>query len=149
MPKTSLSNCKILFSEERKKRKEEIDKLNLKTVETTRHRCSDSWPCPEGKRFSTCLPLLYVHVMFAYVCICEEAGALGERGVFFFHPEGPHAGVGRGGALGRHSVGRAVSAEPSALVTALGAGGHWVQHSSRSLSVYTTAAGPGGGGSAA
>lgn len=88
-----------------------------------------------------------------HVCICvhirEQYVVLGERGVFFFHPEGPHAGEGRGGALGRHSMGRAVSAELSALVTALGAGGHRVQHSSRSLSVYMTAAGPGGGGSSA
>lgn len=83
----------------------------------TKACCSDSWVVV--KKGSTgvfvCLSLCMCVFMFAYVHVCEEAMVLGKRGVFFFHPVGPQAGVGRGGALGRRSMGRVVSAELSAL----------------------------------
>lgn len=54
-------------------------------------------------------------LVFAYnMCTYRAVLVLGERDVFF-HPEGPQAGVGWGGALGRRTMGRAVSAELSAL----------------------------------
>lgn len=62
----------------------------------------------------------------------------------FFHPEGPQAGAGRGGPSERRNMGRVFKLN-SVHCTALGAGGHRVQHSSRALSVYTTAAALGRG----
>lgn len=81
-----------------------------------------------------------------HVCVCEEALAFSER-VCFFHCAGPQAWgrVRRSSGEAQHGAG--CFSWTRCTVTALRAGGHRVQHSSRALSVYMTAAEPGGGGS--
>lgn len=61
---------------------------------------------------------------------------------FFSHPVGPQTGAGWGGALGGTAWGGLCWTR--CTVTELRAGGHGVQHSYRTLSVYTTAIVPGG-----
>lgn len=76
----------------RKDSQEIFKQRKREAVETTRTCCSDSWGGKEREHFSTC----------SCVCLCvcllarvrEEVVVLGERGVFFFHPVGPQAGLG-------------------------------------------------------
>lgn len=86
-----------------------------------------------------------------HVRMCVYVGTLWcwVKEVCFFPPWGA-SGWGRARrSFGEAQHGAGCFSWTQCTVTALGAGGHRVQHSSRALSVYTTAAGLGGGGSSA